>query len=208
MGFVEFQDFGWNAMTIGFIGTIFFLFLQTWGTYSQAKTIWSQKSGLSVSVPLFAYNTGSFFIGFVYGLTIKSLAVMLIGGVLCIMHLPIMLGLFKYKKFKRWEVFFIFGLLIAVIICISLPYKDYAFFSFNIGTIIVLTLQPWEIIKNKDAGSVEPRLNLTFAVSSIFWIIYGFAIGDWVLKIISPSYLILHSIIILMWYLYKKPSLE
>jgi len=206
MEFVEFQDFGWNAVTICFFGTIFFMLLQVWGTFAQAKTIWQKKSGLSVSVPLFAYSIGSFFISFLYGISIKSLALILVCGTLCLMHLPIMAGLVKYKEFKNWEKLFIVALILVVVICSLIPYKDYVYLTFNIGTIAMLCFQPWEIWRNKDAGSVEPRLNATYFLSTLFLLIYGIAINDWVIQIISPCYSLFHISIIIMWFVYKKPS--
>lgn len=207
MNFVEFADWGWNAVTIGFLGTVVFTILQSWGVIKQAIKIWKEKSGLSISVILFYYNLFGFSVALVYGLSSKSLALILIGSAMFVTHVPIIIGLFKFKEIKLSEEIIFIVLFMLAFINIFLPYKDIFFFGFNFGTILVLLLQPYEIWKNKNAGVIEIRLILVFLLSTIFWFIYGVAINDWVLKIATPCFFMLHSSIIILWYIYKQPKI-
>lgn len=71
---MELQNFGWNALTASFIGTLFFSFWTAWGLYDQNKKIWNNDSGEAVSKIWFICAAGFFCSAVVYGISIKSLA--------------------------------------------------------------------------------------------------------------------------------------
>ena len=206
MNFVEFQNFGLNAMTVSFIGTIFFTFFQAWGLSGQNKTIWKNKSGEAVSVSWLSYNLYVFFLAFIYALEINGLALAFNGFCLGVMHIPIIIGLGKFKGFQRWEkiVFGVAIVLLVVMIFLPSEYKALLFLISSFGNIIAMATQPLEIFKKKTSGCVDIRLIFSFWISTIFWVVYAFAVNNWVLQILCPSYLAILTITMILWFLYRK----
>jgi len=200
---MELKNFGWNVVTIGFCGTIFFTLLAAWGLWQQAKKIWQNRSGQSVSVFWFSYNIFLFSANIVYGSSIRSLALIFNGALLSLMYFPVVIGLAKYKGFKpiqKWLFVLYFGLIILMII---LPIKSQLYLLFSFVNIIALITQPWEIMRNKNSGMVEVKLILVYLASTLFWVAYAFAIKDWALQIICPTYLIIWVATLILWKKYK-----
>ena len=52
---MELQQLGWNAVTVGLCGIIFFTFLGSWALWRQNQKIWASKSGESVSIAWLSY---------------------------------------------------------------------------------------------------------------------------------------------------------
>jgi len=200
----EYQNWGFNALIVGSVGTIFFTFLEAWGLWRQNKLIWKEKSGESVSVGWFSYLGFLFLTLIVYGYSVKSISIVINGLVLGPLHFPILLGLWKFKGFSHREklVFTISAMMLLAMIL--LPWKNIVFVVINFGTIISLSLQPWEIWKNKNAGMVEIRLISVYFVSTVFWVIYAYFLGEWALKIITPIALFLFGLTIFFWLKYRK----
>jgi len=205
---VEYQNWGLNAITIGSLGTIFFTFILWWGFWKQNHKIWKERSGESVSVIWFSYGLFSLIAFFFYGVHIQGISVIFNGIFLALISIPIVFGLWKYKEFTKTEkvLFFLFALM-ALAMAI-LPWKDQVFIIVSAGAIYALSMQVWELWDTKKTGVVEIRLLVISFFSSIFWVIYGFAIGEWVLKILASTNVFLLSIAILLWWNYWKQKVR
>lgn len=200
---VEIQEFGLNAVTVGFLGTIIFTLVQAWGLRQQSVTIWKRRSGASVSVTYFAYSTAHFTTTMIYGVSQDSIALIFNGLLLAVMLVPIIFGLWKFKRWSLLEKGLVACFLTFPVIVAVAPAKDWLFLLFSFGTLASCATQPLEIWRNKDSGAVEIRFVLTFLASTIFWLIYGFAIGDWVLEIIIPGFVSIHVATLVLWYRYR-----
>jgi len=200
---MELQHIGWNAITIGLFGTTIFTFIEYWGLVQQNRAIWLAKSGKSISVLWFCYSMAMFISMIIYGIEIKSIA-FLINSILGIVHIPIIIGLWKYKGFSKMEKNFSILLIGCMGAMYILPHKDWFFLGLSFANIIVGIFQPWEIWKNKDAGVVEIKMLTAYTLGSSFWVIYAFAINDWVLKIVCPTFLLFLFTTIFLWFKYNK----
>jgi uncharacterized protein with PQ loop repeat len=200
---MELHNFGFNAVTIGFCGTIFFTLISVWGLYQQAKTIWLHQSGQSVSVFWFSYNIFLFNVGLVYGISLSSIALIFNGSLLGLMHLPILIGLGKYKGFTRLEKFSFLIYVILLALTIVLPYKGTLYLLFSFGNVFAQAMQPWEIVKQKNSGRVEVKLLIVYLTSTLFWVIYAFATRNLALEIICPIYLTILTATLVLWKKYK-----
>ncbi len=201
-GTYEWQNWGWNALTIGSLGTIVFTFVQGWGLWKQKQAIWNAESGESVSVSWFSYFT-FFFIAFLfYGIHIASVAVIM-NGLLAILHVPILVGLWRFKGFTRYEKIQLVPFAGMVPAMALLPWKDELFLIFSFGTLYSLGTQPWELWKTKKTGVVEIRLVGVYFLATFFWVIYSFAVGEWVLRITTPTSLILLGLTSVLWFKYR-----
>jgi uncharacterized protein with PQ loop repeat len=206
VNFIEFQNWGLNALTVGAIGTIIFTFVETWGLWQQNKTIWKFESGQSISIVYFAYATGVFMSVLIYGIAEHSLAMIINGFFLTLFHLPILIGLWKFESFSTWDKRICVGIIAYMILMSLVPFKDILFMIFSFTNVLFTCTQPWKIWREKDAGAVEIKLIFTYLANTFFWIAYAYTIHDWVLQIICPCYFVLSALIIVLWFKYRNPA--
>lgn len=198
----EYQSWGWNALTVGSSGIIVFTLAEVWGAWKQNQKIWHEKSGESVSVNFFSYNFFSFTALIFYGAHIASGA-SIFNGLLMLFYIPILLGLWKFKGFTcREKVLFVFFSTMVPTIAI-LPWKDEVFLIISAGIVYSVATMPWELWKTKRTGAVEIKLLVVFLISTMFWVAYAFAIGEWVLEILTTVNLFLLCLSTGLWFKYR-----
>ncbi len=202
----EWQGFGFNSLTISFIGTIFFTLLQAWGLWSQHKTITKNKSGGAVSIGLFSYSTFSTITFFCYGLLTHGFAVIFNGLLLGFLYLIVLLDLVKFKKFTLSEKLITFGSFLFIPSIIFLPWKDAVLTLGMVISMFPLAMQPFEMWRKKSSLSVEIKFFGASALSNIFWFVYGISIGSLPLSIMNPISLIILSTTSYLWYKYRDPD--
>ena len=200
---MELQQFGWNAVTIGFIGTFLFNFVRVWGLGHQVARVWRQRSGQSLSVPAFCYQLGASGAVLTYGLFLHSLALIINGVLSLVLLLPLVIGLGKFKGIDRASAALLVTMVGVTLAMIFLPHKDWFFFASALGMIAASWLVPWEIWRNRHAGVVEVRMVLANLVNSTFWLIYAIAIGDWVLMFLNPNFLASGLVTLALWLRYR-----
>ena len=202
---MEFAAFGLNILTFAFAGTVVFNFVQVYGYLKQASAVRRARSGRSVGTYWFVYLTAMYLVIAVYGFSTASLALIINGFINGVFLLPLIYYLWK---FDNWGLSKHLALVLAgalVFVSVVVPYKAEMFLLLSVGSFVFSLNQPWEIWKNRDAGVVEIRLIGIYIVSTLFWIIYGYAAKDWVLKIVSPAFLSVLVLVAVLWALYRKP---
>ena len=180
---IEYKNFGLNALTISAIATIIFSLISGYGVGRQAWKIWSEKSGKSVSPIFFAYNFFYFLIFFVYGFEEKSLAI-IISGSLCLLYLPILFGLKKFRGFTFSDI----TMMLAMATVIPLLFffdKEKIVSLFSLAAVIAIISQIKEIWKKKDFGAFSIVYLYTLLINSVFWCIYYTATKSWFLDSLS-----------------------
>jgi hypothetical protein len=200
---MELQNIGLNAITIALIGTFFFTCIQFWGLQRQSKSIFKNKSGASVSITFFYYGLCVFATTLLYGISKSSIALIWNGLLLTIAHIPIAVGLWKYKAFNKAEKVLVVVLALTIIADIFLPYKDWIYLAVLSFQVLAVAQQPIEMWWKKSAGVTEVRAFATHFVSALFWTIYAYATNDWILKLITPVILFLLGMNILFWWIYR-----
>lgn len=200
---MEFENWGWNAITISFIATMVMAAFTAWGLFYQLIAVWKNKSGLSVSVVWFSFGLGLYGVFALYGIELNSWALMLSGVSRGLLHLPILIGLWKFKGFSSFEKVLTVGVIASLVITGILPHRAWIFFVFSMVALVFVAAWPWEIYRNKDSGVVELKLICVYLANSVFWIIYGVAIGDWVLIVTSPLYTVVSLITVALCYIYR-----
>lgn len=204
---IEIEQFGLNAITITFIISASVAFLEAWGLWQQNMTLWCypEKKGQSLSVCWFCYIAAAFVISAFYGLSKKSLNLTFCGALLAILHIPILVGLWKIKGFKKAEkifALFLFLLVLATAIP-STVLRSFMFLAFSIPTAIVLATQPYEIWKNKNSGVVEINLLRTYFLGGLTWVGYSLAVGDPILIIVNFLNMAVILVTVVFYYKYK-----
>ena len=203
MSFVEFQNFDLNALTISAIATLFFTTIQAWGLLKQNKLIWREKSGEAVSITWFTCFGFMFAVIFIYGIEINAGALMY-NGLLALFHIPVLIGLAKFKGFTLKQRLIFAACVLAVLIMILFPIKDEIFLTFSFISVVSLVMQPLEMWRSKSAGVVEIKLIKIYTAATAFWVIYAYSVGNWVMKITTPSALVVLIITIALWLKYRR----
>lgn len=199
--FIEFGKWGWNAITIGFIGTIVFTVFQGWGLIEQLRTIKVKRSGKSIPVLFYASFVGVYLSFGLYGCKLHSLA-MILNGFLGFLYLRVYFAAVKFDDSDGWRIWHgIFLLLIPLMFFSSYPKTLMALIL--LGACGMLIQSPYEIFQKKSAGAVEPRYLATFAASASFWIIYTFSIGDWVVFASNVFAIVAMAVTFWLWSKYK-----
>jgi len=201
--FIEFEQWGWNAVSMSFIGTIIFGLIFGWGLYQQILTIKKSNSGKSIPMVMSVYFAFHFFAFSVYGFRIHSLAMMLNGtfGFLW-------LGIYvcasrKVDSDGRTNLEYLFALMPFIMALVPNPS---VFLSIMLVTASFFLLDsPVEILRKKSAGSVEPKLLFCFMTSAVFWLIYSACISEWPLFTANVFGIVIMIITLVLWTKYKSP---
>jgi uncharacterized protein with PQ loop repeat len=84
--------------------------------------------------------------------------------------------------------------------------KDLLMISLMFGTIVPLLMQLYEMWRTKSAGVLNARFIGILIISTAFWVIYAFAIRNWVMEVIYPLTLIFLILIFVLRFRYARPS--
>lgn len=186
---VEYQNFGLNALTISAIATIIFSFIKGYGVIAQGIEIWKHESGENISPIFFCYNFFYFLLFLTYGIEEKSIAI-ICSGSLCLLYLPIILGLKKYRGFYKKELYFI--AFMSLIIPASFFFdKSQLIFIFSAAAAVAIFSQAKEVLKEKKFGALSVRYLQTFLAATIFWGIYYLMTRNWLLSTLNFTEIII-----------------
>lgn len=201
---VELQCLGWNVPTFTFLATLFFAVLGAWGLAQQAREIWRQRSGASVSVVWMSVFFFMFVSFFIYGLERRSLALIIQGCCRVPLYVPLLLGLWRFKGFTRRECAVFLCLLVVLVFLVCVPPVSLKYFFFSYLGLAVTVLQPWEIWRAKKAGVVSLKLLTVYVGSTVFWTLYGLAFRDSTIFITALSYVVVYLVTIWLWLRYRE----
>ncbi len=204
---MEFTNFGWNTLTFGFLGMIVFTIVGSWGLLKQNEKIWKNQSGKLLSITWFVANFYMCIAIFLYGLDQFSISLIFHGIIRGLFHIPILIGLRRFKGFKILEIIIFYAMAGGILLMIILPMKALFFLLFSYIGIIALSTQPWEIWRKKEVGELSIRLIMTYLISSLFWLLYSFAFDNLTMKIVSISYFIILLIITQLWFKYHTKTI-
>lgn len=204
---VEYQGWGYNALTVGTIGALTFLILEAWGMYKQIRKIWEDRSASVLSVHWFGYGMSFMLACIPYGIAFRSATIVIAVTVLFILHLPILWGIYVFRGFKKHEVIGLCLYSLMLPAMIWLPWMDIVYLTFSMGLIWSFATQPWEMWRAKEVGEVEIRLLIALLLSMVFWATYAFAIEALALMILNPLLFVILTITIVLWVKYRRKEL-
>lgn len=202
---VEWKQLGFNMLTFSAIITVVLTLFQAWSLNKQARVIWGNKKGDSVSVTMFSYMLFYLISFFIYGFFIKSIAAMA-NGLLAAFVIPIFLGLCKFKKFTSLERCCIPVFCVLPVAMLASPHKQSLFLFMLGGLLVAFACPARELLRSKDSGFVEVRVIVTTMVVNAFWFAYACALGDIPLMIFNPLSFVLMGFTLLLWMKYKRIS--
>ncbi len=203
---MELEYLGWNMLTLSFLATLFFSLLGGWGLFHQNQKIWKNQSGEAVPSIWYICSLGLFCSSVSYGITIQSIALVFSGVLRGFLHIPILIGLWKFKGFSVFEKRLSFFLFLVVLVMLALPWKGVFFVGCCFATIIPTATQPLEIWRKKSIGVVSLPVIATAFASSFFWVIYGHYVDDLPIFIVSIAFTVILFLTIVLWFWYRKTS--
>jgi len=195
----------WTPELISSIGTIFFSTLIAWGLVIQGVAIWKHRSGRSVYTPLFIFLTGTRIAALLYGISADSIPLIYNGIVTFFATMPMLIGLWKYKGFSRFEKLISWITITLNLVAWLSPYESQIFLLFSLVLLGFAFKQPWEIYKERSSGVVKLELLIVTFFNSGFWLAYGFLADKWVIKITSPGFFLVFLVTSVLWFRYREP---
>lgn len=186
--FIEVQNFGFNLLTLSFLGTIVLTLLQMKSMFEQGRVVWDKENGESVSVLQFAYFAAYLFTILPYGIAQGSIA-LIFNSLLGIFCFYITVGLWRYKKgvpWYEWTIAILFFVMIPLMIFVDLAGKEFLFSALLFGILIFSGCQLYELIQTKKAGNIAISVQKMFMASNTFWFFYSLLIGNIPLAIFNP----------------------
>jgi len=201
---VEYQSFGWNALTIGATGGALILVFEIWALLKQVASIWRARSVKSLSAYWLGYIACYFAACIPYGLGVRGGLIIVTSALFVLAHIPLLWGIHRFRGFSALEIVSIGAFALMVPAMIQFPsWSDALYLAFSMGTVYAFVMQAWELWKTKETGALNLELLVTYLVATAFWTVYAFAIDALALKILNPALLVILSATIAMWIRFK-----
>jgi len=204
------ERFGWDALTFSFIGTVVTNLISLWGIREQNRRVWKTQSGRSVSVTMMAYSAAFLTAAAVYGVSEYGFDIPENALIVNLIRVPVFIavlaGLWKFKGFTARETLLCILFVLMVATTAILPRKDWIFFALCVGTWFSLLPQAVEIWKH-GRGVADVRFLWVTVFSAFIWTVYGIALGDWVLIVTNPVFLVIIVATLALWYVRREPLL-
>ena len=205
---MELNHFGWNAMTVSFIATVILTMSRAWAVMHQNSNVWRERSGKSVPVSVYVSSLFSLIATLIYGISESKVALIINGGTLFPLHIPILIGLWRYKGLALREKALAVVMIAMIGLMLVSPSKG-GFYLVLAGTSVLMFIeQPWLIWANQSRGVVSIKFLSVSLISSCFWTMYSFAVNDLPLKIICISFFFIALVAVLLWLRYNEDELK
>lgn len=204
---VEYQNWGWNATTVSALGIVILTIPEIWGLWKQNRAIWTKHSGESVSIVWFSYGLYYFAACMIYDISIRSAASVFNAVALASLHIPILTGLWKFKRYTAREIQLHVLSVAMPILMLAWPQKTAMFMVFSMGAIAAMLAQPLELIATKKQGVVEIRLLVGYILPAGFFCVFGFAIGNWAFLTTSGSAMLILVWTAALWWMYRRRNI-
>jgi uncharacterized protein with PQ loop repeat len=144
---MENEVYAQRAEIVSSFAIVILAILAGWSLHRQRLRIWKSKSGASISVSWMLYFCFLSWVYFVYGWATDKTPMIFHGLIRGVFHVPILIGLWKFKSYTRkekglvWVLFFLLALMIVI------PWRNYLFLLLSSFGVVSMFLQPWEMVR-------------------------------------------------------------
>ncbi len=210
---VEYQQWGWNALTLSFLATVLLSIFDGYGLWDQRRKIKEEESVRSLGTIWFLNQMFVFAQFLLYGIYIRSFA-LAFHGLEFFLHLPILLYIWKYhwkeKGTTAWEKFWLGTFVLTTAGIIALPeWRTELFSVMYLSRLPAFMNKPWAIWKEKSPGVVSIKMVLIFLAGSVFWVIYAFKFGrSFILKFMCTAIGLILFATLLLWLYFSYKEKE
>jgi uncharacterized protein with PQ loop repeat len=125
---------------------------------------------------------------------------MIITGGRVLLQIPITVGLWKFKSQRWYEHLFTLLIPLVLLTMLCVDGRDTFYFVISLGAIASFIPQPIELLRQGHRGVVSAQFLWTILGGVAFWSIYSIAIGDWVLSIANPTFLLVVATTLVIYY--------
>ncbi|MCI0532607.1 hypothetical protein L0Y49_00115 [bacterium] len=207
--FIEQENFGLNAVTIGAALMLTFTIAGTYVLWEQIKKIWRHKSGVSLSITWSVTLFFMFVILIEYGLNEWSLAYLIQGIFRTGCYIIILYGLFKFKEWAPHDyLIFAIGSFLCIAAAIHKPYLETVFIGISIAGIIGVIHQACVLWQARIRGIVHMPVVFVYGANAATWIFYSAIIGKWWIATLNGAFVGLYILITLTYYFRCSPETE
>lgn len=203
--FIEFENFGWNAITVTFFFTTFFGLYGSWGLIKQICRV--QRFGLgSVSI-IWSLTFAFMFATYLpFGIVAHKGAAFLQFFFRVPFYAYLIPLLYKANGgFSRKQWLLIAALTVALL-C-SLVDAGKVFVGISWFGALVAADQPWKIWSNRTnkncTAAVSIELLWAYEASIGFWFIYGLSTQDSAIVAMAIPYILVYTVGIVLYYKYR-----
>ena len=149
--------------------------------------MWRNSSAKSVSVTTFYYTASYFVLCALYSGFQDALSGVFSGVVGALFHIPILLGLWRFKQWLWWEKFLaVLFPLMPLTMALSPPeFRSPLYLLFSIGLLPALAAQPLELWRTKKVGDVGGKLLISYLCATCFWLGYTWLLEDKTLFVVQ-----------------------
>ena len=200
----EYRGWGMNVLTLGFLLVLATTSFEVWGLSNQIVTLWSPETvsarGVSISMKLIVAIY--YFAAFNRGRTGGNLGLTIAGGVVALMHLPLIVGLWRVAGFQWWEWTFALVSVSSIILAFQPRWQDSVFKVISTVIAGVLLLQPLEMYLKHTASGLNLWDPAGFLASCLVWTLYGAYIKDKTVAGFSILYGCIYATTLVLWWMY------
>jgi uncharacterized protein with PQ loop repeat len=192
------QTVGLNQATLSTFGCMIFTLIGAYGQYAQVSKIWKSRRADNVS-GFMTIVMCTLFCGYlVRGVSEARLMHLFQGTVRVGLYLPIIFGIVRFGTITLTErtVAWIAGAILAAMA--ALPnFRMTGFYLVMYAGVFASAHQAWKIRSSN--GKVSFTLYLTFFLSVLFQVWYGFTFKDWAVFSACSCFMIVYGTILVLW---------
>lgn len=127
-----------------------------------------------------------------------------------LIQVPILIGLWKFKRLLWWEktLFFVFPFMPAIMWFSPPEAKDNLFLALTLITLVPACRQPYEMWRAGTRGAVEIKFFGTQLINCAVWMAFAFSIGTWVVILCQSlmTLTVIATVALWCWYRAKEPN--
>ncbi len=202
--FVEFQNFGINAITFSFCMTSFFALWGAWGLIKQIQKVQSDGAE-TVSVLWNLTFLAMFMSSLPYGIENGKFALVVTFFLRVPFYLVLIPAIYKARSgFSRREWWWVAAL---VLISLGMIYSiGITFIIFAWVGAVMAADQPWKILVNKNTIGVSIHLVTAYLMSVSFWLLYGFVTSDLYIMAWGVTYIAVYLATVVLYYRFHNQT--
>jgi hypothetical protein len=182
-------------------GITFFIIFGSCALFVQARKIWKNRSGASVSATWTLIFFAMFVTYMILGEDKRENALLFWQGVFRVaFYIPILIGLFRFKGFTKKDTLLARSLFLIIFFMVEYPStREFLYSVVNFLGVVGVAAQGRLIQKEQKTGVVSPILLFAYAANATLWVWYTHAINDNLLFLNSTLFLAAYAYTIYMW---------
>lgn len=200
--FTEIQQFGYNTLTVSFLGTALFSLLIGVALYMQMNKIFEMGTARSQPIVMNQYFCWHYLAFMIYGFRINSLAAVINGSLFFLFQVnyEAAMSMDDAPRRKLWH--FLPILFVPAMLICDRNQKEIVLAATMICANFFMWQAPIAVWKSGIKGSVDMRLLSIFQVNLVFWVVLTFMTKQHILLVAGVLGFISNGLTMFLWYVF------